>query len=65
MGILRGKSKMIEFERYFKILVRNEDSVYIEFYNKGMKVIGRDAWNGVNVEEELEVLRSMGVEEVK
>lgn len=56
---------MIEFERYFKILSRNGDSVYIEFYNKGMKFIGRDAWNGVNVEEELEVLRSMGVEEVK
>ena len=60
-----GKVRMIEFERFFKILEYEEDAVEIEFYNKKMQVMGRDVWKGVNVEEELDVVRSMGIKEVK
>ena len=58
---MQERSRRIEFERYFKVLECSGDGAYIEYYNKRMKFIGRDTWKGVDVEEELEVLRSMGV----
>ncbi len=56
---------MIEFERFFKVLERAEDAVEIEFYNKKMQVMGHDVWKGVNVEDELDAIRGMGIKEVK
>lgn len=56
---------MIEFERYFKVLEREEGGVTIKYYNKKMQMMGHDVIGTANVDFELDAIRSLGIKEVK
>lgn len=39
--------------------------LYIEYYNKKMECMGHDVVESVNIDFELDAIRSMGIKEVK